>query len=176
MRKDAKPTLWILVLLAPVFTLGADAPEKEVDDGIDVYFRDVDLSALSAQDLEVYMGEDPGESTLLDRAFPDAPPQISHTVEDMLPITRGSNDCMDCHHPDQATDEDDLPLPDSHFERPVMTSGEKGEAMAWKVKGYQKGSDVAGTRFNCTMCHAPQATNVKTPKSSFARTKPSRSK
>lgn len=170
MRNKAKPMLWILMLLAPVFTLGADAPEKEVDDGIDVYFRDVDLTALSAQALEVYIGEDPGESTRLDRAFPGAPPQISHTVEDMLPITRGSNDCMDCHHPDEATGEDDLPLPESHFETPVMTSGEEGEAVLWKVKGYQKGSDVAGTRFNCTMCHAPQATNVKTLKSRFVRT------
>jgi cytochrome c-type protein NapB len=170
MRGSAKSALWILILLVTVFPLTAGAGDKEVDDGIDLYFRDVDLSALSSQDLEIYIGTDPGESTRLDRAFPDAPPQISHNVVDMLPISRGSNDCMDCHHPDNATEKDDMPLPESHFQSPVMASGEKGEAMVWKVKGYRKGTSVAGSRFNCTMCHAPQASNVKTPKNDFVRT------
>ena len=81
----------------------------------------------------------------------------------MLPITSGSNDCLDCHHPDNTSGEEDAPLPESHFQAAVMAKGQPGEAMVWKVQGYKKGDDVAGTRFNCTMCHTPQAMNVKTP-------------
>ena len=29
------------------------------------------------------------------------------------------------------------------------------------MKGYEKTEDLAGMRYNCTMCHTPQASNVK---------------
>ena len=91
----------------------------------------------------------------------------------MLPITSGSNDCLDCHHPENTTDEEDYPqLPDSHFQEAVMAKGQPGDPMVWKVQGYRKGDDVAGTRFNCTMCHTPQAMNVKTPGPLFPDAKP----
>ncbi len=34
-----------------------------------------------------------------------------------------------------------------------MAKGQPGDAMVWKVQGFKKLDDVAGTRFNCTMCH-----------------------
>ena len=91
-RMRRNPWLAALLLVAPL-AVGA-ASEKarpEADDGMDVYFRDSDLSALSTQDLETYTADEAGESQRLGRAFPDAPPQIPHSVEDMLPITATIN-------------------------------------------------------------------------------------
>jgi cytochrome c-type protein NapB len=165
-----------VVLVLPFFAAGAGATDAEVDDGIDVYFRDVELTALSDQALEKYPDVEAGESQLLERSFPDAPPQISHTVEDMLPITLDDNECIECHHPDNVAGKEDSPLPKSHFSRAVMGAGGKGESMVWVVKGYEDATDVAGSRYNCSMCHTPLATNVDTPKSDFIRLKRSSKK
>jgi cytochrome c-type protein NapB len=89
----------------------------------------------------------------------------------MLPLTTDENECLDCHHPDNAIRKKDLPLPESHFERPVIKQGGKGDAMRSIVAGYEKADDVAGARYRCTMCHVPSATNVKTPATTFERVK-----
>ena len=169
MERNTKFAAWILALLALVLMAPSEGEEgmAEVDDGVDVYFRDADLGAMSSQALAAYGDADPGDAGTLERSFEGAPPQILHTVEDMLPITSGSNDCLDCHHPENTTDEEDYPIPDSHFQQAVMARGQPGESMVWKVQGYKKSDDVAGTRFSCTMCHTPQAMNVKTPASLF---------
>jgi nitrate reductase cytochrome c-type subunit len=169
MRRRPPLSSWLVVLALPFFALVSGANEKEADDGIDVYFRDVNLTALSDQALETYPDVEAGESLLLDRSFPDAPPQIPHAVADMLPITLADNECIECHHPDNVTGKEDAPLPKSHFSRAVMGGGGKGDPMAWVVKSYEDAKDVAGTRYNCDMCHTPQATNVDTPKSTFIR-------
>jgi nitrate reductase cytochrome c-type subunit len=181
MRLDS----WLaaLLLVAPVAAGAAsEKAQPEADDGMDVYFRDSDLSALSAQDVETYPADEAGESRRLGRAFPDAeagesrrlgrafpdaPPQIPHSVEDMLPITASDNECINCHHPDNAASEADAPIPRSHFRRAVMREGKKSEPMAWMVEKYVDTEDLAGRRYSCTMCHTPQATNVKTPASGF---------
>ncbi|MHC4934034.1 MAG: nitrate reductase cytochrome c-type subunit [Planctomycetota bacterium] len=166
MKENTRSTGWFLALL--VLSLVAAAPGQqdapEVDDGLDVYFRGADLMAMSPQALEKYATSEPGESDRLDRAFEGAPPQIPHAVEDALPITLDSNDCLDCHDPENATSKEEAPLPESHFQVPVMGEGQPGEPMAWKVQGYEKSDQVAGARFLCTTCHAPQATNVTTMK------------
>lgn len=161
----------MLVALLAGGVSAEDIENAEVDDGVDVYFRDVDLSALASQDLPIFLDEEPGESKLLDRAFPDAPPQIPHSVEDMLPIRRDSNECLECHHPANVTDADEVPVTESHFQQARMVAGKPGEAMRLKVGSYAKGKDLSGAGYNCTMCHAPQATNVKTPASSFTSVK-----
>jgi len=134
---------------------------------MDVYFRDVDLVALSDQDLPAYPEAEAGDSATLGRAFPDAPPQIPHSVEDMLPISATDNACLDCHDPENVASEADRPIPKSHFERPVMRKGKKGEPMVTIVAKYKEDESLPGTRYNCTMCHTPQATNVDTPRSNF---------
>jgi cytochrome c-type protein NapB len=173
MRRRAQLSSWFVIFALPFFAAGAGANDKEVDDGIDVYFRDVALTALSNQALEKYPDTEAGESMLFDRSFPDAPPQISHTVVDMFPITWDDNQCLECHHPDNVAGDADSPLPKSHFSRAVMGKGRKGEAMVWVVKGYEEAKEVAGNRYDCSMCHTPQATNVDTPASDFIRLKSS---
>jgi len=165
-----QPSSWLVVLFSvTAIAAGAVAESKnaEVDDGVDIYFRDTDLSALSDQDVPSYPDADPGDSNTLNRDFPDAPPQIPHNVEDMLPITAADNECISCHHPDNTASEADRPIPKSHFERPVMSKTKKGNPMVLVVSGYEKSDDLAGARYNCTMCHTPQATNVDTPRSDF---------
>lgn len=147
------------------------AMQEDPGDGLRVWFRDADLMELTAQELPVYLDSEPGESDLIERAFPGAPPQVPHTVEDMLPITADDNECVECHHPDNVTGEEDMPIPDTHFERPVMAAGGPGNPMQWVVERYEKDQDLFGARFNCTMCHTPQATNVRTPATSFVRIK-----
>ena len=171
MRCRAQLDFWLVIFVLSFFAPGAGANEKEMDDGIDVYFRDVKLTALSDQALEKYTDTEAGESRLFDRSFPDAPPQISHSVADMLPITWDDNQCLECHHPDNVASEADAPLPKSHFLRAVMGKGPKGKSMVWVVKGYEQAKDVVGNRYGCIMCHTPQATNVDTPKNDFIRLK-----
>lgn len=166
MTKGSLRKPFVATLLA-LLAVNAWSGEKELDDGLDVYFRDADLGALSDQEQEVYIGTEAGESKLLGRDFPDAPPQIPHTVDEMLPITSDDNECLECHHPDNTVSKADSPLPETHFERAVMAAGKPGEGMIWKVQGYKKAKDVVGSRYNCSMCHTAQATNVDTPANSF---------
>jgi len=171
MRSRAQLGSWFVIFVMPLLAAVAGANDKEVDDGIDLYFRDVELTAVSDQALEKYPDTEAGETRLLARSFPDAPPQIPHSVADMFPITWDDNQCLDCHDPDNVASEEDSPLPRSHFSRAVMGKGGKGEPMVWVVKGYEQAKEVAGTRYDCDMCHTPQATNVDTPKSDFIRLK-----
>jgi cytochrome c-type protein NapB len=173
MRFKLRLDLWVVVLVVPLLLLGAGSGELggEVDDGMDVYFRDTDLEALAKQELASYPDTDAGESKKLDRSFPDAPPQIPHSVEDMYPITAEDNECLDCHHPSNAIEKDDVPLPKTHFRRPVMAEGKQGDPMVWVVKGYEEAKDLVGARYGCDMCHTPQAGNARLVHSSFERIK-----
>ena len=174
MRQEARLSPWLLVLfMLPALVTGSVMADttKESGDGIDIYFRSSDLGALSSQALAEYPDTDAGESQNFDRSFPDAPPQVPHTVEDMLPITRLDNECLECHHPENAVEGQDVPLPESHFQRALMAKGKTNEPMVWVVKGYEQAKDVVGTRYHCSMCHTPQATNVSTPRSDFVPAK-----
>jgi cytochrome c-type protein NapB len=183
MRRRLRPDFRLLATLATALVTGGllgacagtteegspkDAPRSalEADDGLDVFFRDASLVSLSDQALPEYPDADAGESTKIARDFPDAPPQIPHAVEDMFPLTLGGNECLECHLPENATG-DDVPLPESHFKAPVMGKGADDEPMVWVVKDYRQTEDLMGARYNCNMCHTPQATNVATPKNSF---------
>jgi cytochrome c-type protein NapB len=163
-------TAIVLWALGPLLIAGNVSAQAEVDDGLDVYFRDVDLSAVSDQALVKYRTTDAGESEAFERSFPGAPPLIPHTLEDMLPITVTDNECLNCHHPDNVGSEEDMPLPESHFKGPVMARGKAGQGMVWVVQAYEV-RDKVGARYNCLMCHVPQATNVKSLPSQFVREK-----
>ncbi len=169
MRRRAQLSFWLpaIFIVALLLVAATGNESREVDDGMDVYFRDVDLMVVSEQALPAYSETDAGESKKFDRAFPDAPPHIPHTTEDMYPITAEDNECLTCHHPDNAVTKADSPLPETHFERAVMAKGGPSDSMVWKVASYEKVKDVVGARYNCSMCHTPQASNVNTPATTF---------
>jgi len=169
MRRKARHSLWMAAALVPLLILGAGSADdmKEADDGLDMYFRDGDLLSLTDQELPIYPDTKTGESKKLQRDFPDAPPQIPHTVEDMYPITLDDNECLECHHPENAISKEDVPVPESHFREAVMGKGSPGDPMVWVVKEYKQRDDLVGARYDCSMCHTPQASNVNTPNNRF---------
>ncbi|MDZ4202714.1 MAG: nitrate reductase cytochrome c-type subunit [Gallionella sp.] len=90
----------------------------------------------------------PGASKVLPRAYLGAPPQVSHSVSDFLPITTESNMCVACHNqpslwgqprePGVAT-----PIPPSHYTDLRKAPGKVSE-------------NLVGARYNCNQCHVPQ--------------------
>jgi cytochrome c-type protein NapB len=166
----------LLLLLVPLLVAGkpdkAEDPDKEPEDGLDVWFRDQALEVAAQQATAEYIEADAGDSKLLERSWDGEPHQIPHSVEDMLPILIDENECLECHHPDNTVSKKDKPLPQSHFERPEMGMGLEG-GQVWVITSYRKDEDVVGFRYNCVQCHTPQATNVPTPESTFEGNKKS---
>lgn len=92
-----------------------------------------------------YNQSEPGESQVLPRAYPGAPPLIPHEVSELLPITREDNACLDCHAADEGDSAGPPPIPQSHY---IDMRGAPGVVR----------ETIAGARFVCTTCHVPQAT------------------
>lgn len=71
------------------------------------------------------------------------PPMISHAVEEHLPLTAMSNDCLECHDKPQ------------NIGKPVPT----GKARPAPSSHYTTAATPAllGAKYNCMSCHAPQA-------------------
>lgn len=96
-----------------------------------------------APDTFAYSDKDPSSGGVLPRAFAGAPPQISHKIDQFLPIKANKNMCIVCH------------------DKPAMMGKKvKGIATAMPESHYNKVEERwerANARFNCTQCHTPQA-------------------
>ena len=92
----------------------------------------------------------PGQAKRFQRAYENAPPQIPHSIEGMFPITLKNNACLNCHMPNVAKQVGATPLPPTHFIDFYQLP--KGKVL--------KLSDIDKARWNCLLCHRPQA-NVK---------------
>lgn len=120
-------------------------------------------------------------SSNIKRAFQDAPPMIPHDTEGMLEITLDDNQCVSCHMPEVAESMGATPAPSSHFTnfRPVtsVSNGsltKNGKAVANTsnanmddVSIKSTGDKLAGARFNCVLCHAPQSGDDMTVQNNF---------
>lgn len=90
-----------------------------------------------------YRQADPYSGGVLPRAYLGAPPQVPHSLDGLVPITRDNNACLACHQqPDQ-----------------VGKKKVKGQPTALPASHY---ADVRNNalnmgRYNCTQCHTPQA-------------------
>lgn len=110
-----------------------------------------------------YSTDAAGTSKKIPRAFQDAPPMIPHDTEGMLPITINDNQCVGCHMPEVAKDMGATPIPTSHFTdfRPHPSyDGKDFKLSADTMKNdtsIKKLDSLAGARFNCSQCHAPQS-------------------
>jgi cytochrome c-type protein NapB len=85
----------------------------------------------------------PGKTKPLPTSFVTAPPMIPHSVKGMVPIKVGKNQCLTCHMPNVAKQLKITPMPPDHF--------------VDNFEGNKKEPKVAGSRYFCTTCHAPQA-------------------
>ena len=86
----------------------------------------------------------PGQVRTYKKSFVTAPPMTPHSIKGMTPIRIGKNQCIVCHMPASANAMHVTPIPKSHFKASFKAKKEGG------VK-------LAGARYNCTQCHAPQA-------------------
>ena len=85
----------------------------------------------------------PGQVKPFKKSFVTAPPMIPHSIAGMTPITVKNNMCLNCHMPQNAKALHVTPMPPDHF-----------------VDNFEGGKHVrrvAGSRYFCTTCHAPQA-------------------
>ena len=86
-----------------------------------------------------------GESDRIARSYHTAPPMIPHTVDEYLPITMETNECMECHDKPKIQDREyvkgkNLAMPESHYGG-FGGSGDKDEP--------------SGALYTCSQCHAP---------------------
>ncbi|MDJ0882216.1 MAG: nitrate reductase cytochrome c-type subunit [Gammaproteobacteria bacterium] len=92
-----------------------------------------------------YSKSEAGKNERLPIAYSTLPPQIGHTVEEYLPITREENECADCHDRRKLLKREwrvgkKLPMPDNHYGSFNKQGGVE---------------EIAGARYNCTQCHVP---------------------
>lgn len=102
----------------------------------------------------------PGSNKLLPRAYLGAPPQVSHSVGEFLPITVQSNMCVACHNqPWQWGQKIEqgaaTPIPPSHYTDQRNAPGKVGEKLV-------------GARYNCNQCHVAQTDAPALVKNTFS--------
>jgi cytochrome c-type protein NapB len=85
----------------------------------------------------------PGQVKPFKKSYVTAPPMIPHSTKGMTPIKEGHNACLGCHMPAMAKTMHITPIPESHF--------------VDNFEGDKKTHKIAGSRYFCTTCHAPQA-------------------
>ncbi len=114
--------------------------------------RGSDLLASGSEELPVVASSAPapGSAERLPRAYENAPPQIPHSIEGLVPITLGNNACLSCHLPGVAENVGATPMSPTHIQMDLFTKSEG------------KKVPVDPARYNCTQCHVPQA-NVQPP-------------
>ena len=126
----------------------------------DIYSEDAKTTGMKTQ----YSSDAPGTSQRIARAFQDAPPMIPHSVEGLLPIKVGNNQCIGCHMPEAAKGVGATPIPKSHFTNFRPTHKVVEGQFKKSIDNYKnevaisKPSDkLSMARFNCSQCHAPQS-------------------
>jgi cytochrome c-type protein NapB len=72
------------------------------------------------------------------------PPMISHAVDEHLPITAKTNECLECHDKPQ------------NIGKPVA-AGKARPAPANHYVSRHGVLSLSGKQYNCMACHAPQA-------------------
>lgn len=135
--------IFSLVLGAVIIGCGSGIDDNEIG------FRSapVDDENVTLGDF-AYNDTPAGESQVIERAFENAPPMISHDVEGMMEITKDMNMCVTCHAPEFATAMKATPVPASHLFDTF--SGKKD-----KKVGQSVGTKIVDSRYNCNLCHAP---------------------
>ena len=152
--------------------------KKEVSEEVlglrktDLYSEAKDTEGVQAD----YDRPAPGTSTKFERAYVNAPPMIPHSVEGLLPIKQGNNQCIGCHMPKEAKSMGlgATAIPVSHMTnyRPktelkdgeLVKEGNKvgmnekmGNTSDILIAKAKKSDKLYQGRFNCSQCHAPQA-------------------
>ncbi len=94
-----------------------------------------------------------GTSKVFERSFENAPPLIPHDLEGIIDITKDLNMCITCHMPDVAPAVNATPIPLSHL-------------VDFRTNKNLQGN-LSDERYNCTLCHVPQANITPLVKNNF---------
>jgi len=127
----------------------------------------------TVSDKTEYVKDAPGTSTLFDRAYQDAPPMIPHDIEGFVPITIDNNSCVGCHDPAVAPSMGATALPKSHYMDFRPKHNFDGKTFTKSIDNMKNETSVkkievlAGARYNCTQCHAPQSNGNLAVESTF---------
>lgn len=148
-----RKTLLLSALLALSLPAFAVQDQAIPEDSLGLYNSSV-YEVLSPS-VVTYSGGDPGTNKRAEKSYATAPPMITHSTVDMVPITRDFNLCKDCHvQPDllkqKITKGMPIPAPASHY-----TNVKKGELYMG--------------RWVCTQCHREQAKVDVLVKSTFKK-------
>lgn len=158
MTGTPKHTLRLLVAGAAVALLACSSASGPLTDA-QVSLRPQGLLQVTAPAQPTYPTVEPGGNKRFARAYYGAPPMIPHSVAD-VELTAGTNDCLDCHE----TSDDETPgIPPSHRVRALFTelphnAAKDGSLTAFT--GFGRVTKVAGNRYDCVLCHAPQSNNT----------------
>ena len=139
-----RKTLLLTAVLASLLSLSAYAVQDQAipDDAIGL--SKTSVYDVPNPDIVVYDSADAGTvGKRAERSYMAAPPMIPHTTKDMVPITRDSNLCKDCHV------------------QPAMIGQKivKGLPVPAPVSHYEnvKDGQLYMGRWSCTQCHREQA-------------------
>ncbi len=154
---------------AAIFVAGCvSSPQTVSEESLGLRKTDLYTEQATVADKTMYKDTVPGTGVTIERAFENAPPMIPHSVDGMLPITIKDNQCTTCHLPGIAESMNATPIPKSHFTdfRPethlskdgkIVKNGKTVENTSDLLVSNRKLTDLAGARFNCSQCHAPQS-------------------
>ena len=163
-----------LAAIAAVFTVGCATAAKTVsEESLGLRKTDLYSESNTTGDKTQYSKTAAGASKKIARAFQDAPPMIPHDTEGMLPITIDNNQCTMCHEPTVASSMGATPIPKSHFIDFRPKHNYDGKTFTKAVDNMKNEvsvkpiSQLAGARFNCSQCHAPQSTGKLVVESDF---------
>lgn len=151
-----RKTLLLSALMASLLSLSAFAVQDQSIPDDELGLSKTSVFDVPEPAVTEYGNADAGTvGKRAERSYMNAPPMIPHTTKDMLPITRDSNLCKDCHvQPDligqKITKGLPVPAPVSHYV---------------DVKAGQ----LYMGRWNCTQCHREQAKVNTLVKSTFKK-------
>ena len=149
---------------AAIFAAGCTANQTVSEESLGLRKTTIYNEAETTADKVMYGTAPAGTSTKIARAFQDAPPMIPHDVEGMLPITINNNMCTSCHEPAIAEAMGATPIPKSHYMNFRPKHNFDGKQFTKSIDNMKnevsvkKIEQLAGARFNCSQCHAPQST------------------
>lgn len=131
----------VIIVVGVLLVLGAVVYVIVTKEPSDKYIHEI--LATGDVGMNEYSSIFPGESTVLPREYPGAPPFIPHDPSG-LTITKDTHPCMVCHVPGISfgPDHTATKIPESHYTD--IPTGIISE-------------NIQGLRYNCLLCHLPQS-------------------
>ena len=131
----------LLLLAAGIYLITYGISTEQTSDEYIQYIHDI--LATGDVGMNEYSSILPGQSTVLPREYPGAPPFIPHSPAGLI-ITKDTHPCLVCHITGTSfgPDHTATKIPESHYTD--IPTGIISE-------------NIQGLRYNCLLCHLPQS-------------------